>query len=48
MARKRSRSYFAIAAAVLTVAALAYAFWPRPISVDMGSAKMGGNAGHHQ
>nr|WP_321980358.1 efflux RND transporter periplasmic adaptor subunit [uncultured Cohaesibacter sp.] len=41
MARKRSRSYFAITATVLVVAALAYAFWPRPTSVDMGEAKMG-------
>ena len=41
MARKRSRSYFAITAALLVVAALAYAFWPRPISVDMGEAKIG-------
>nr|WP_321524927.1 HlyD family efflux transporter periplasmic adaptor subunit [uncultured Cohaesibacter sp.] len=41
MARKRSRSYFAIAAAVVVVAALAYAFWPRPTSVDMGTAMMG-------
>ncbi|SFO44322.1 HlyD family secretion protein [Cohaesibacter marisflavi] len=41
MARKRSRSYFAITATVLVVAALAYAFWPQPTSVDMGEAKMG-------
>lgn len=41
MARKRSRSYFAITAVLVVVAALAYAFWPRPISVDMGEAKIG-------
>nr|WP_319388313.1 HlyD family efflux transporter periplasmic adaptor subunit [uncultured Cohaesibacter sp.] len=41
MARKRSRSYFAIAATVVVMAALAYAFWPRPTSVDMGTATMG-------
>ena len=41
MARKRSRSYFAITAAVCVAVALAYAFWPRPLSVDMGKATMG-------
>ena len=41
MAKKRSRSYFTIAAVLLSAAALGYAFWPRPIQVDIGEAKLG-------
>ena len=41
MARRKSRSYFTIAAALIAVAALAYAFWPRSIQVDIGEVKRG-------
>ncbi|WP_319413284.1 HlyD family efflux transporter periplasmic adaptor subunit [uncultured Cohaesibacter sp.] len=41
MARKRSRSYFAITAALFVIAGLTYAFWPRPLSVDIGTAQTG-------
>ncbi|WP_316860248.1 HlyD family efflux transporter periplasmic adaptor subunit [uncultured Cohaesibacter sp.] len=41
MARKRSRSYFAIIALAATTAALAYAFWPRPLTIDIGKAAIG-------
>nr|WP_321460240.1 HlyD family efflux transporter periplasmic adaptor subunit [uncultured Cohaesibacter sp.] len=41
MAKKRSRSYFAITAALFVIAGLTYAFWPRPLSVDIGTAQTG-------
>lgn len=36
MARKRSRSFLIIATVALLGAALTFAFWPRPTSVDIG------------
>lgn len=41
MAKKKSRSYFTIVAVLVTAAALAYAFWPRALSVDIGTVKRG-------
>ncbi|SNY91556.1 HlyD family secretion protein [Cohaesibacter sp. ES.047] len=41
MAKKKSRSAFTILAALLTVGALAYAFWPRPTMVDIGQVTRG-------
>ena len=41
MAKKQTRSIVTILAASAIVAALAYAFWPRPIDVDMDTAKRG-------
>ena len=41
MAKKKSRSTFTILAALLTVGALAYAFWPRATMVDIGKVTRG-------
>lgn len=41
MARKRSRPYLTAAAAVLLGGALAFAFWPRPTTVDIGTVMTG-------
>ncbi|WP_114009518.1 efflux RND transporter periplasmic adaptor subunit [Cohaesibacter intestini] len=41
MAKRKSRSFLTIAALLVTAAALAYAFWPRPLMVDMDVAKRG-------
>ncbi len=39
MARKRSRTWIMAATGVLLATALAYAFWPRPMLVDLGAVK---------
>jgi HlyD family secretion protein len=39
MARKHSRTWMMVGTGVLLAAVLAYAFWPRPIPVDMGEAR---------
>ena len=39
MARKRSRTWIMVGTGVLLVAAMAFAFWPRPMPVDLGEAK---------
>lgn len=41
MAKRKSRSFLTIAALLVTAAALTYAFWPRPLMVDMDVAKRG-------
>lgn len=41
MAKKTSRSYFSILIIATTLAALAYAFWPRPLLVDIGKVERG-------
>ncbi len=41
MARKRSRSYLTVAAIVVLGGALAFAFWPQPTRVDIGTVTMG-------
>lgn len=39
MARKRSRLWIMAGTVILLAAGLAYAFWPRPVMVDMGQTK---------
>ena len=41
MARRRSRSILTVGALVMLGAALAFAFWPRPIMVDIGQVTTG-------
>ena len=41
MARKRSRYYLMAAAVVALASMLAFAFWPRPLLVDMGEVTIG-------
>ncbi len=41
MAKRKSRSFLTIAASLVTAIALTYAFWPRPLMVDMDVAKRG-------
>ncbi|MGB8624512.1 MAG: RND transporter, partial [Paracoccaceae bacterium] len=41
MARKKSRHVLTIGAAALIALALAVAFWPRPMMVDMGTVTRG-------
>jgi HlyD family secretion protein len=41
MARKRSRGFFTVVALAALVAALAFAFWPRPFMVDLGEVAIG-------
>ncbi|MEQ8246267.1 MAG: HlyD family efflux transporter periplasmic adaptor subunit [Alphaproteobacteria bacterium] len=41
MARKRSRSYLTIAAALVVGGALVFAFWPQPTMVDIGTVTRG-------
>lgn len=41
MARKRSRSFLTIATVAVLGAALVFAFWPRPTSVDIGEVTTG-------
>jgi HlyD family secretion protein len=41
MARKRSRAVLTVAAVALLGAALAFAFWPRPMMVDFGEVAVG-------
>ncbi|HSH26783.1 MAG TPA: HlyD family efflux transporter periplasmic adaptor subunit [Wenzhouxiangella sp.] len=41
MARKRSRSFLTIAAVAVVGAALIFAFWPRPTSIDIGEVTRG-------
>ena len=36
--KKKSRTWMMLGAGILLAAALTYAFWPRPLSVDMGTA----------
>ena len=38
MARRRSRHWLTLAATALIAGALAWAFWPRPVLVDLGRA----------
>lgn len=44
MSRKISRKYLVSGVAILMGAALAFAFWPRPMAVDMGKVKRGAMA----
>ena len=39
MTRKRSRTWMTAGAGVLIAAAMIYAFWPRPMLVDVGEVK---------
>jgi len=41
MAKRKSRSFLTISALLVTAIALTYAFWPRPLMVDMDVAKRG-------
>ena len=41
MARRRTRAFLMVIVAVLVVVALGYAFWPRPVLVDMTEVKRG-------
>ena len=41
MARKRSRSLLTIGALAILASALAFAFWPRPLPVDLGKVTRG-------
>lgn len=41
MARRRTRAFLMVIIAVLVVVALGYAFWPRPVLVDMAEVKRG-------
>ncbi|WP_404405302.1 efflux RND transporter periplasmic adaptor subunit [Pelagibacterium halotolerans] len=41
MAKKRSRFWITVGGTAVLAAALAYAFWPRPVQVDMGTVTRG-------
>jgi HlyD family secretion protein len=40
MTNKRSRSWISIIAIILIIAAMAWAFWPRPLLVDIGKVRL--------
>ncbi len=41
MMKRKSRSWITMVAAIAVLAAMAWAFWPRPLIVDMGEVKPG-------